>query len=261
MLHHNLAEALDPVLFAKESLGFEADEKQAQVLRSGSKRLALNCSRQWGKSTIAALRSLHRAVFYPRSVILIVSFIKDQSAELYRKIETFQSIMENRAPDLEHSKQSMTFMNKSRILILSGREQTVRGYSPDLVILDEAARIPDETYFSIRPSISVSNGALMIISTPRGRRGFFHQEFISGREWERYEITGWECPRISDEFLKSEREKIGPSWFAQEYECSFITAEGQLFNLGDIMASFSQDVSPFAQPAITSEVEAFSARY
>jgi hypothetical protein len=44
----------DPVAFAG-SIGFDADPWQARVLRSQSKRIILNCSRQVGKSTITAL--------------------------------------------------------------------------------------------------------------------------------------------------------------------------------------------------------------
>ena len=45
----------DAVKSAAERLGFEADESQARVLRSAAKRSMLACSRQWGKSTVAAV--------------------------------------------------------------------------------------------------------------------------------------------------------------------------------------------------------------
>jgi len=41
----------DPVEFAREYLGFEPDARQAEVLRCKGRRVLLNCSRQWGKST------------------------------------------------------------------------------------------------------------------------------------------------------------------------------------------------------------------
>ncbi len=46
-----LLAATDPVEFARERLGFEPDEAQKAVLRSDARRLILNCTRQWGKST------------------------------------------------------------------------------------------------------------------------------------------------------------------------------------------------------------------
>ena len=47
--------------FAREKLGFEADEKQRMVLDSTAKTGILNCSRQWGKSTVMAVKAVHRA--------------------------------------------------------------------------------------------------------------------------------------------------------------------------------------------------------
>jgi hypothetical protein len=50
----------DAVAFAREKLGFNPDEKQMAMLRGG-KRGILNCSRSWGKSTVAAAKAVHRA--------------------------------------------------------------------------------------------------------------------------------------------------------------------------------------------------------
>jgi len=51
----DICHALDPVAFARERLNFQPDSKQALVLASRSKQVILNCTRQWGKSTLTAL--------------------------------------------------------------------------------------------------------------------------------------------------------------------------------------------------------------
>ena len=51
------SEEPDAVEFARTRLGFEPDERQAAVLRSEAKRGILNCTRQWGKSTAAAVKA------------------------------------------------------------------------------------------------------------------------------------------------------------------------------------------------------------
>ena len=50
----DICHALDPVAFARERLDFQPDPKQALVLASRSKQVILNCTRQWGKSTLTA---------------------------------------------------------------------------------------------------------------------------------------------------------------------------------------------------------------
>jgi hypothetical protein len=50
------------------------------------------------------------------------------------------------------------------------------GYSSvHRLILDEAARIPDSTYYALRPMLARSKGTILAISTPFGRRGWFYE--------------------------------------------------------------------------------------
>ena len=63
----------DIVEFARTKLGFEPDEKQAEVLRSISKRGILNCSRQWGKTTVLAAKVVHRMFTEPGILIIVAS--------------------------------------------------------------------------------------------------------------------------------------------------------------------------------------------
>ena len=69
------------VEFAREKLGFEADEQQAAVLRSTARRGILNCTRQWGKSTVAAIKALHRAHTNPGCLVMVASPTERQSGE------------------------------------------------------------------------------------------------------------------------------------------------------------------------------------
>ncbi|MDQ5829410.1 MAG: hypothetical protein M3324_05970, partial [Actinomycetota bacterium] len=101
--------------------------------------------------------------------------------------------------------------NGSRIVTLPGSEKTIRGFSgTSLLILDEAARVEDELYFAIRPMLAVSGGAMMMLSTPYGKRGVFYEEWSSGEGWERYEVPAGRCPRISREFLEEEERACLP---------------------------------------------------
>jgi hypothetical protein len=75
-----------PVYFARHKLGFEPDPWQESVLQWEGKRLLLNCCRQSGKSTTAAILALHRALYFPRSLVLLVSRSLRQSSELFKKV-------------------------------------------------------------------------------------------------------------------------------------------------------------------------------
>ena len=48
-----------PSQWAKEAFNFKPNKIQQKVLDANSKRLILCCNRQWGKSTVIALKALH----------------------------------------------------------------------------------------------------------------------------------------------------------------------------------------------------------
>ena len=79
-----LISALDPAAFARTRLGFRPDPHQTLVLRSDARRGLLNCTRQWGKSTVTAAKAVHHAWAYPDSLVLVVSPSARQSGEFLR---------------------------------------------------------------------------------------------------------------------------------------------------------------------------------
>lgn len=239
---YDLNIALDPVIFAIE-LGFNPDPWQVNVLSSVSKRLILNCSRQSGKSTTASILALHRAIYYPDNLILLVSPSLRQSSELFRKVGEQIDRLKMKPKLLEDNKLSCVFENKSRIISLPSSEGTIRGYSgADLIIEDEASRVDDGLYMAIRPMLAVSNGRLILMSTPFGKRGHFYQEWTDGDEWEKVEIKADDCPRISKDFLESERHSLGDWWFKQEYMCEFMESVDSVFRDQDIRRMFEEQV-------------------
>jgi hypothetical protein len=133
----------------------------------------------------------------------------------------------------------MVLENGSRIVSLPGAEGTVRGYAAvDVLVLDEASRIPDELYDAVRPMLAVNEHARMVaMSTPFGMRGWWYEAWDDGGSaWERYRVPASEVPRISAAFLEGERESMGRWMFQQEYECSFVDSSDRIFRSEDIRA-------------------------
>jgi predicted phage terminase large subunit-like protein len=98
-----------------------------------------------------------------------------------------------------------------------------------LVLLDEAAQVSEELYYSVRPLLAVSGGQLILLSTPRGKQGIFWRAWDQEPDWKRVKVTADECPRISKEYLAQERRALPSAWFAQEYCCEFVQDEDSIF--------------------------------
>ena len=236
--------ALDRAAFAR-ALGLEPDGWQEELLRSTSERVLLNCCRQSGKSTMTAVIALHRALYHPGSLILCLAPALRQSQELFGKVLGFYRDLGRPVSPQSERKLSLELENGSRIVTLPGSEKTIRGFSgTSLLVLDEAARVEDELYFAVRPMLAVSGGALMMLSTPYGKRGVFYEEWTGGHGWERYEVPANQCLRISEEFLEEERAVL-PSWvYRQEYECSFEETEDQVFTTEMVERALTSEVTP-----------------
>jgi len=85
--------SLPVTAWAQSFLGFTPDTLQAQILDSPAHRLILLCSRQFGKSTLAAIKALHFALAHPAATILVVSPTLRRSAEWLRLVKNFFSIL------------------------------------------------------------------------------------------------------------------------------------------------------------------------
>lgn len=239
-LEGDLRLALDPVAFA-EACGVDPDPWQAKLLRSGSKRILINASRQSGKSTIAGVKALHTALFTPDSLTLIMAPAQRQSTEAFGKILSAYRALGRPVPPESERKMSLTLENGSRIVSLPGSEKTIRGFSgAALLIVDEAARIDDGLFYSILPMLAVSGGSLMMLSTPYGQRGVFFEEWVRGVGWERYRVTAHECPRISGEFLEQERRR-GHRYYSQEFLCQFEGTNDAILTHDEISEMFADE--------------------
>ena len=221
---------LSPLFFAQEFLNFKLEPAQEHVLRNAhfKKRIALNCNRQWGKSTIAAILIAHRLFTQPGALVLIIAPAGRQSGEAFLKVKAFLRHLDQPLKSDGINPESIVLPNGSRLVCLPAVDETARGFSSvSLMLFDEASRIDDRIYLAFRPMLAVGQGDLMIISTPQGRQGFFYREMagLSGRtanQWFRHTGPVTECiPRITTEFIEDEK-SIGDSYFRQEWMCEFL---------------------------------------
>src|SRR5215210_9090891 len=243
-LAEDLKLSMDRVSFAQKA-GLEPDPWQRDLLESSSGRVLLNCSRQSGKSTMTAIVALHTAVYQPGSLILCLAPALRQSQELFGKVLGFYRDLDRPILAKAERRLSLELENESRIVTLPGTDKTIRGFSgAALLIVDEASRVADELYFAVRPMLAVSGGALMMLSTPYGKRGVFHEEWTGGEAWERYRVPASECPRISEAFLQEERRVLPARIYRQEYECSFEETEDSVFAYADVERAISPETSP-----------------
>jgi hypothetical protein len=236
----------DPALWATESFSLELDPWQIDALGSPARQSVWNLHRQAGKSTLASIKALNKSIFKPGSLTLMVSPSERQSGELYRKFLGYYDGLDDPPGMPEDKALSCTMGNGSRVVALPGIEDTIRSFSAvDLIIEDEASRVNDDLFNAVSPMLAVSQGDVILMSTPKGARGhFFHIFTESGPEWFKLKVTADQCPRISKEFLDGERKRMPDNVFRAEYLCEFTDTVDGCFTFDQISSAFSAEVEP-----------------
>lgn len=237
-------EPLGPVEYAAKRFGFRADALQRRVLESESARGILNCSRQWGKSTVTALKALYRVETRPESLVLIATPSSRQSGEFLHKVEKMLRRAGVTPKGDGYNEMSLQFPNGSRIVGLPGVEGTVRGFSEvSMMLIDEASRVEDSMYYALRPMLGVGKGDLWLMSTPFRKRGFFFEIWEHGEpEWFKLKASAEENPRVDAAFLAEELVELGEDLYRREYLCEFMDDAGAVFDRKLLENAFDRDV-------------------
>lgn len=245
MMATDLSRALDPVLMAQDC-GVIPDPWQAQLLRDQPKRALLLCSRQSGKTTTTSLIALHTAIYHAPALVLLFSPSQRQSAELFRTVVGYHSRLQGAPRLTAESTLRAEMENGSRIIALPGSEKTVRGFAAaDLVVIDEAARVEDDLIAAVRPMMATkANGRLIALTTPAGKRGWFHDAWTKSDDWTKVRVAAADCPRISKSFLDEELRNLGSARFEEEYNLMWRDDDEAVFPVAVIEAAFSSDVQP-----------------
>lgn len=246
MIGADLARALDPVILLQD-IGIEPEPWQANCLRSKSKRQLLRCCRQAGKSTIAAAKAVHKAIYKPGSLTLIFAPSLTQSKEVFRKAtQIYQGL--DYVPDLGSDSvlRLETQQTHSRIVALPSSGITVRGWSaPDLIVLDEGAHLSEELIHAVLPMIaSNADAEIFIPSTPNGKQGLFHDLWENNDDWEKTFITHHDSANVSDENVEFYRRTVGDLMYRQEFLCEFIDPDTAVFPVEVIQNAADPELVP-----------------
>ncbi len=109
----------------------------------------------------------------------------------------------------------------------------LRTYALTFLDIDEASRVPDTVYNSLKPMLAVAAkvglGWEGFYSTPFGKGGFFYDSF-SDEDYKSFHVSSEECDRIPKSFLLKEKKRLTRQMYAQEYLAEFIDEYQQYFS-------------------------------
>jgi hypothetical protein len=201
-------------------------------------RIGIAASRQSGKSTVTALFVAHCLLFIPGFMCLVASRSLRQASHYLNKVRDAVLSVVPRDSMVQLNRLSMELPNGASIVsIPCAQPDAGRGFSPHLVILDEAAFAPEELFRAITPALAATQGALHMLSSPNGRQGYFFEAFEGDAKdvfWSQ-RVHWQDCPRITQEIADMERIALGDLYFRQEFGAEFVTPLGAFFGNSAVM--------------------------
>lgn len=213
--------SVDPVELARRA-GFVLDSWQAAFARSRSSRLFVLAPRQHGKGLASAVAVLHAALYRPPVEAVVVSKSLNQSKEWLKRLKTLRLPTAGLFPVEAETQSMVTWANGSRALsVPSGA--AARGFTADVLVLDEAAFIADDDVAAVLPVVKATAGRILVLTTPSPGRSWARSVWEDGGpEWERIAVRPEESPRLFDpEAAEKERELLGESRYRREHRAEW----------------------------------------
>ncbi|MCP3686646.1 MAG: hypothetical protein GY861_28745 [bacterium] len=213
------------IQYAEKKLGIELDDWQKEYITHEGNTV-VRAGRQSGKSFAESLRVALFALLNNKTSTLIIASVDRQSIELLEKVKSqIMGLAKNQI------KGRPTFhkieLKNGSIIRAEPAGQTgygLRGFTVDKLVADEAHYIPEAVFVAVQPMLATTGGTIDLLSTPRGNVGFFYDCCQDKENFYEIHIISADCPRITDEFLKQQKQSMSKLQFAQEYEAIFIDA-------------------------------------
>jgi len=202
-----------------EDKGLRLDKWQEEILDC-EKNVLLCTGRQVGKTTIFAIKAAKHMIAHPKTRIIVVSLTEDQAQLII--IMMLNYLEQNYKSWLKVPKKAKSqTITKNKILLNNGSQvlsrpvgntgDAVRGFTGDILIIDEASRMPESVFVAAKPTLLTTGGKIWMCSTPFGKQGYFWESFQNKYDrWEVFHISSEEVIHnrpISETWTEKNREE------------------------------------------------------
>ena len=223
---------------SKTYTGFNPTPQQQlvidKVLNTDAKYITTVSPRQAGKSILAINMMLYFAINDKGTHTCFIAPIYSQARkimeELYDAIKG-SDIIER----VNFSNFEIKLKTGSKISFKSAeREDGLRGYTFDYLIIDEAAYIKESAYKrAIQPTVFIKGKKVLLFSTPRGRCWFYNMHKMGeDPEFKQYRSCRMSYegnPYVNLEEIESARKALPEAIFRAEYLGEFLEGESSVF--------------------------------
>lgn len=215
-----LTVSLDPIARFRTAIGVEPRTFQRDLLTSTSSHVICMASRQLGKST--AIAAVAWSAFLRGQVVVCIAPTEKQAKEWLLRVKEFRDADPFTPAGIQFLKTEVAASNhKGRILAMPATENA-RGFTADVLCLDECALISDDDIASVLPLRKKMGGRLLVTSTPMWKDGDFYRWWTKPNHFQK--VLGHYRDCGDDDLIRAieaERDVISSARFLREYDCQF----------------------------------------
>ncbi len=220
-----------------EEIGCPLTPWQARAVQSSKRTVVIVAPRQSGKSRTLAALALWRAFRRPGTRVLIVSASEDAARRLLAEVRRLAGDSPLLASSVTLELAGLvTLSNGSEIRSTPASERAIRGWSADVLIVDEAALVSDDLILgsAIPTTAARPDAQIFMASSATVASGAFYdyvQRGLAGSE--HTETVHWaldDCEWLLPSVIQAMRDSMSPTRFAAEMEGRFASGEDSLFS-------------------------------
>ncbi len=209
--------------------------RQMEAARSTARFRLLACGRRWGKTKLCAHEALRemledKRVWHvaPTYSIGLIGF-RDMVL-MGRQIPGVR---------IQMGAKTLSFGAHGSIAVKSADyPNNLRGEGIDLLILDEAAFMPEQTWITIlRPSLMDKSGRALLASSPNGKNWFYNA--FKSELFESWQWPSWTNPFLPSGEIDIMRATYPKAQFAQEVAADFVDFQGRVFPAPQVLPTIT----------------------
>ena len=233
----DLTAARDDLATFAALVGSPLQAWQADACRLATRTTAIVAPRQMGKSLTLSVLALHRAFRTPGQRVLIVSAGEEAARRLLGQVRSVLLSPLLAGSVLDESLSLVTLSNGSEIRSVPASERAIRGWSVDLLLVDEAALVSDDVILGAAfPTTAARPDARIVLaSSPWGPSGAFHRAAMAGSDPSDPHVRAFrwrveDAPWVTSAVIDHARAMLPAPRFRAEYLGEFVGASDLYFD-------------------------------
>jgi len=205
---------------------------QAELLAHPARFKVVACGRRWGKTQMAKLALVERAMRGQQTWWLAPTY--SMASQVWRDLRRIGQALHGQ---ISAQERRIDLPNGGLMAARSAHmADWLRGAGLDYVVLDEAAYMSDEVWPQVvRPMLLDRRGGALFISTPRGQNWFWDVyrlgQDAQQPDWAAFHYPSASNPLIDPAELEAIRHITRERVWREEYLAEFVADEGAVFRL------------------------------